>query len=201
MAFINDTDLANFLGDPSVVGTQQGILAASLASGYVTELLGNPAVSDTLTTYTDLVIDGPRCPSGVFILDGFPVTNVTSVAIGNRDGTWQTPLVAGTDFQWNSNGIVARCTMSSDATLGFSFWPSWMKSLKVTYTVGTGTVPTTVKLVTLGIAARFHANPQGLLREQIAGYTIMFGNSATPFLGLDRSETATLANWMDWGIA
>lgn len=201
MAFINDQDLADFLGDQSLVGTEQALLNASLASGYVSELLGNPGVGDSAVTFTDLIIDGPRCPSGVIILDGFPVTNVASVALGHRDGTWDAPLVAGTDYQWNSNGILARCTLSPDATVGFSLWPSWMKSIKVTYTVGTGVVPYTIKIVCLGIAARFHSNPQGLTREQVAGYTIMFGNSATPFLGLDRSESALLANWMDWGIA
>jgi len=201
MAFISDTDLAAFLGDPTLVGDSQAVLAAAMASGYISELLGNAGVGSVPITFTDLVIDGPRCPSGVFVLDGFPVTNVTSVAISHRDGTWSDPLVRGTDYDWNSNGVVSRGTLSPDATVGFCFWPSRIGSIKITYTVGTGVVPTTVKLVCLGVAARLFSNPQGLTSEQISGYNVKFGNSATPFLGMDRSETAMLANWMDWGIA
>lgn len=202
MAFISDSDLAAFLGDPSLVGNSQAILAAAMASGYIAELIGNAAVSDTPTTYTDLILDGPRCPSGVFILDGFPVTAVSNIYTSCDGGTtWVGPLVEGLDWEWNPNGVVSRGTRSSDASLGFSFWPSQMNSIKVTYTVSTGGVPETVKLVCLGVAARLFSNPTGLTSEQISGYDVKYGNSATPFLGMDRSETAMLANWMDWGIA
>ncbi len=201
MAFITDQDLADFLGNQSIVGTEKGIIAASLAAGYVSELIGNPGVGDAPVTFTDLVIDGPRCPSGVFVLAGFPVASVASVAVSHCDGTWSDPLVEGTDYEWNANGVVSRGTLSSDASLGFSFWPSRMKSIKITYTVGTGAVPLTVKLVCLGIAARVYSNPMGLSKEDISGYQVMFGNRATPFLGMDRSESAMLANYMDWGIA
>lgn len=201
MAFISDTDLSAFLGDPALVGDSQAVLAAAMASGYVAELIGNPAIGPAPVTFTDLVIDGPRCPSGVFVLDGFPVANVASVALSNRDGTWNTPLVRFTDYDWNANGVVSRGTFSPDATIGFCFWPSRMNSIKITYTVGTGVVPNTVKLVCLGIAARLYSNPMGLLSEQISGYQIKYGTKITQFLGMDHTETAMLANYMDWGIA
>lgn len=204
MAFITDQNLADFLGDQTIAGTAQAILAASLASGTIAELLDNAAISTSPVTITDLVMDGPSPRSSVIVLPGFPVTNVTSVSLWDWNAAaWGTPLVNDIDYSWNTNGVLARRTFDPDPAGGFSFWPNRMNSIKVTYTLGSGTVPITIQAIALGIAARAYVNPQGLKSEAIAGYSIDYGKSLTKpnVLALDASEIDALAKWIDWGIA
>lgn len=204
MAFITDQDLADFLGIPAIAGTAQAILAASLASGIIADLVDNAALSNTPVTFTDFVMDGPSPRSSVLVLPGFPVTAVTSVSLWDWNAyAWGTPLVNNIDYSWNPNGVLARRTFDPDPAGGFSFWPNRMNAIKITYTVGAGSVPATIKAICLGLAARAYSNPQGLKSESIAGYSIDYGKSLTKPnpLSLDITEIHALGKWIDWGIA
>lgn len=200
MAFITDQQLADFLGDPSIAGTAQAIQAASLSSAVLTDMINNPG-ADVVTTFTDLVIDGPSRGSNVLIIPGFPVTNVTSVSLLDYSTmTWLTPLNQGVDYDWDTNGTLYR-TKVADGAMGMCFWPTYMKSIKITYTCGQTTIPGTLQAVALGMAARAYSNPQGLVSESIAGYSVGYQKNAisSPFV-LDANEQAIIANYIDWGI-
>lgn len=200
MAIVTDIDLAAFLGNTSLVGDPQAQIATAMASGVISALLSNEALGDSVT-YVDRILDGSAYGSNVLILPGFPITSVASISITDftNTNTWQTPLVEGKDYSWNTNGVVSR-VLVNDGAFGFGFWPNQAKSIKITFTSGFG-IPDAVKALTLGMAARAYTNPAGLTSESISGYSSQFSKNPQMFMAVDPMEMASVAQYIDWGIA
>lgn len=212
MALITDQDLSVFLGDPTLYGNSQAVLAAALASGLITDYLDNPGV-EIQATHTDVVLDGPARGSIVFLLPGFPIVNVTKVETLGRDNITWTEV---TDYGWNTAGFVSRSrtadsrptpasgAYSATTTLmlpqWFCLWPTRVQSIRVSYVSGFADIPATVKAVCLAIAARALANPLGLLTEQIGDYHYSSGIPHSSWLALDPAELAILGNYKNWSV-
>lgn len=212
MALITDQDLADFLGDPTLVGNPQAILAAALASGIISDYLDNPGVELT-TTHTDVILDGPARGSEVLLLPGFPILSVSKVETLGTDNTTWTEV---TGYGWNTAGFVSQ-SWSSDSrptppsgaysattTLmmprWFCMWPTRMRSIRVTYSSGFAAIPASVKAVCLATAARAMANPLGLLSEHIGDYQYSAGAAHASWLALDDGELWVIGKYKDWNV-
>lgn len=212
MALITDQDLADFVGDPSLLGTPRAILAAALASGLITDYMDNPGV-DTETTHTDEIFDGPARGSIIFLLPSYPILDVTKVETLDTDNVTWTEI---TDYSWNTAGFISRSrtadsrptpasgAYSATTTLlspqMFYMWPTRMQSIRVSYVSGYVEIPATVKAVCLAIAARALENPRGLLSEQIGDYQYSAGAAHASWLELDPDELAVLGKYKSWSV-
>lgn len=200
MAIITDSDLATFMGQPALVGTPRAIMAASLASAIVFDAMGQPENLLAANTYVDRVFDGPAKGSVVFLLPGLPITAVTKVEVLQPDEVTWTLLTPDVDYKWNAGAYISR-NRRADATGWGSWWPTRIKSIRVSYTAGTGVMPETVRAVALGLAARAHSNPTGVLAETIVGYQVQFGAAHSSFLALDPAELWILGLYSEWPCA
>lgn len=200
MAIITDSDLASFLNQPSLVGNAQAILSASLASALIADYLQNEGLTTGVVTYTDRILDGPARRSAVFLLPGYPVTDLAKVEV---QWPWQPAVWTVIDpltYRWNATGLVSR-NLRADATQpGWHWWPRWIKSIRVTYSAGQASVPLSVKAVTLGVAARALTNPTGLLSETIGDYQIQYGAAHSSWMQLDPAELSILSSYSDWPV-
>lgn len=200
MALITDSDLATFMGQPALVGTPRAIMAASLASALVFDAMGQPENLGTANSYVDRIFDGPAKGSVVHLLPGLPITAVTKVEVLQSDEVTWTLLTPDTDYKWNRGGFLSR-NGRADATGWGTWWPTRIKSIRVSYTAGTGTMPETVRAVALGIAARAHSNPTGVIAETIVGYQVQFGAAHASFMALDPAELYILGLYSEWPCA
>lgn len=195
MALITDSDLATFLGQPSLVGDPRAQMVAALASGLVTDYLQNPALGP-VTAYTDVVLDGPARLSPVFLLPGFPVTAVAKVE--EWDGTaWV--LQDPTTYGWNAAGYVSR-SKRADARYGICYWTPRVQALRVSYSSGFATVPDSLRAVCLAIAARGLSNPLGVLSERIGDYQVQYGQTHSSWIQLDPAEMSVITAYAYWSV-
>lgn len=195
MCFITDTDLATFLGQPSLVGDPRAVMVTAMASAIISDYLQNPGLIQT-TVYTDAVFDGPARGSSVFLLPGFPIQSVAKIETRLGE-TWT--VLDPTRYRWNAAGFISR-TLIADGVRPGCWWPEEIKSIRVTYTAGYVSIPLTVKAITLGIAARGFVNPVGLLSEQIGDYQYSSGAAHASWLELDKNELAILSAYSDWPV-
>lgn len=210
MSLIADTDLATFLGRPTIVGTAQAQLAANLGSALVLEYLNNPGVSGVQTA--TITIDGPSQGTSTIVVPGYPVTAVTNVqelVIDTVSGpTWIT-LIAGVNYTWSKFGILSKFG-TNDATDGQKiagtvmgsfpgqFWTHLQQGIKVTYTYGLSAVPYICQYVALAAAARVYTNPLNYMRESIGGYDYQYNPRAVAnFATLAPDEVALLGRYSD----
>lgn len=195
MALITDVDLSAFLGQPSLSGDPRAQMVAALASGLITDYLQNPAVG-VVTTYTDIVLDGPARLSPVFLLPGFPITDVSKVE--EWSGTaWV--LQDPASYAWNSAGYVSR-SKRADARYGICYWTPLMRGLRVSYSAGFATVPESLRAVALAIAARGLSNPLGVLSERIGDYQVQYGQTHSSWIELDMAEMAVITAYANWSV-
>lgn len=197
MTLITDTDLATFLGQPSLIDNPRAVMAAAIASGVVTDYLQNPGISGS-TSYTDYVMDGPARGSVVFLLPGFPVTSVTKVETRDVSGTWT--VVDPSTYAWNAAGYVSRNLHADAQGLPNTMWPGRIASIRATFVSGLATVPASVMGIALMISARLVTNPLGVLGEQVGDYRIQYGDKHSSALDLDPSEFAILSSYADWSV-
>lgn len=164
MAFATQDDLEAFVGHP--VDATRAQLLLDLASASVAEAAGVPIAAldgDEVTLY------GTGSP--LLLLPAWPVTAVATVTV---DGT------AVTGFTWNRAGELR---YSGGWTRG--------ADIVVTYSHGyaEAAVPTTIKSVTLEVAARGLMNPQRLQSYTGDGTAAVFGvGSALRTLDLTDTE-------------
>lgn len=120
----------------------------------------------------------------VLLLPSTPVADVSAV-VEDPDGD-ALELAAG-DFEWSADGILRR--------LDGGRWLRRFRYYEVTYDSGYDTVPDTVKLVTLRVAARAIVNPEGLTQESAGGYAAGYGFDESRFAALAPADRRELEDY------
>jgi hypothetical protein len=187
MALITVDQLAQFMGQPSLIGDPQATLAVALASAMVSEYLDNNDLNGVVE-YVDKVFDGPSRGSAVFLVPTQNLVSVTKIET-RSSGSQDWALWDVEDYRYNKAGFV---TVSgnyyrADAT-DFRAWPTGIATIKMTYTAGFSEVPLSIVGVTLGLAARVLTNSNGLLGESIGDYTVQYGSAHSSWFQLDPQE-------------
>lgn len=178
VALATPEELRDFLQVPELPAA-----AAQLALDGVSELVRGACHRDFAATVGDVVfLDGTG--SSTLLLPKLPVVAVSEVKEAPGDATYERTLVAGTDFEWNEDGLLRR--------LGSATWFRRLRFYKVTYDHGTA-VPDDVKLLVLRVCARAAVNPEGLTQEAAAGYSSAFGFDATRLASLSAPDLDALA--------
>ena len=78
-----------------------------------------------------------------------------------------------------------------------------MKSIRITYTSGYAAVPTSLKGVVLGIAARAVNNPGAVAQESIGDYSVQYGfptGSKAAIGALDPLELSMIEKYHMWDV-
>lgn len=196
MAYATPADLASWMEVPSVDTASANLFlqaGADAIEGEIGQSLGQQDV-------VALLLDGPLMGSAQLILPGWPVTAIASIEVLTRDLTWQL-LVEGTDYTWSKDGIVTRLFSNTDPLGPITLaWPTRAQSIRVSYSRGEGTVPSTAKTVNLMIAARMMSNPLGLQAERIGNMDLRFGAKGGT-LDLSPAELRMLGRLSDIVIA
>lgn len=208
-----DSDLATFLGRPTIAGSTQAVLACNLASGVVLDYLNVPSL--TTMVVENLYLDGPSGFSSTIVVPGYPVTAVTEVQelilFPGQDPQWNT-LVEGVNYTWSKTGVISKYG-SNDATDGQKIsgtvmgtypgqsWTTLQQGIQISYTYGSLQVPYTVQAITLALAARLFVNPTGLQRESIGGYEYQYNTrNITSLAALAPDEIAILGRYSDVNV-
>lgn len=178
MAYATADELRLLLGMDTLTSEQttRAELVLDLATGEVEDEVGQSLeeAEDTV------VLDGPTLstrwhePPGTgsrdLVLPRWPVTAVSSVTILHDDQPAET-LSEGTDadYTWSADGIVTRVN---------AWWPTWDRSVEVTYTAGYDPVPAAARRIVLRVAATGWDNPRLLRSESIGDYSRGWGSGA-----------------------
>lgn len=213
MSIISDTDLATFLGRPTIAGTPQAILAANLGGAVVLDEINSPGL--LTTTVVEYVIDGPPNGTSTIVIPGYPVTAVADVqelVIDEVSGPTWNDLVEGVNYTWSEYGILSKFGSNestdgqkiSGTVLGAfpgQFWTHLQQGIKISYTYGSATVPYTVQYVALSLAARIYVNPTNLMKESVGGYEYSYNpRGISTFATLSPDEVAVLGRYTDWVV-
>lgn len=177
-ALATPDELRDFLQVPELPAA-----AAQLALDGVSELVCAACHRDFAATVGDVFyLDGSGSSS--LLLPKLPIIDVTEVLEAPGDAAYERTLVAGTNFEWNEDGLVRRID-------GLP----WIRRLRFyKFTVDHGTaVPDDVKLLILRVCARAVVNPEGLTQEAAAGYSSAFGFDPTRLASLSEPDLAALA--------
>lgn len=118
------------------------------------------------------------------LLPRLPVSAVTEILENPGDATYELALVAGTNYEWNADGMLRRIDGSP--------FIRRLRFYKVTYSHGTA-VPDDVKMLVLRVCARAAVNPEGLAQENAAGYGSTFGFDSTRLAVLSPPDLDALA--------
>lgn len=173
MALPTAADLANYLGVPVPADPSRFNLALMLAQGVVEAELGQPILP---TTHTDMIIDPPAMESDCLTLREWPLTNLASVEVLERDFVTWRALVFGQDYLWSESGVIT----ASGRLLaeGSRAWPVYPRSVRLTYTAGWDPTPPLFNAVILSVASRTVSNPGALTSRSIGDYAEAFAVSA-----------------------
>lgn len=125
----------------------------------------------------------PGSGSYSLLLPKLPVVDVTEI-LEAPGSTSERELVAGTNFEWDEDGLVRR--------IDGGIFLRRLRFYKVTYDHGTA-VPDDVKLLVLRVCARAVINPEGLTQENVPGGGATFGFDATRLAVLSKPDLDALA--------
>ena len=166
MPLITTAELAAHLGvDEADLDATQAEQAVTLVSDYIVDFCGRPFAATADATYT------VYSPGAAVVL---PHTNV-SVSSVTVDGV----AVDAADFRVDeASGLLYRVP---------AWW--WEGEVVVTYDHDSDTVPGTVKLAALMLAAKAVENPEGLSSETIGNYAYTIKNDES---GLSPAEMLAL---------
>ena len=170
--FISSTDLADYR--KQVVDNDLAAIAIDSACQIVRDELGQ-GVDRVTGDIVDLDSDG----TDTLLLPEGPVESVSAVVL-NSTGT---PLTPGTDVLLDKE---------RDALVMKSKGRKFLKGrqlYKVTYTHGIATVPSSVRLVALNLAARVY-DQQLVQQESVGGYQAVY--AASDPIGLTEAEKSVL---------
>jgi hypothetical protein len=126
------------------------------------------------------------------VLPQWPVTDVSAVSI---DGT----ALTADDYTWQRRGILwlprgFTLTPSTAFDTGSQHWGGPDLEVVVTYSHGVDPMPEYVRNICLAAAARMLANPDGVLAEQIDGYSVTY-DRASSGVSLSPDEKRQLRKW------
>lgn len=170
--FISSTDLADYR--EQAVDNDLAAIAIDSACQIVRD-----EVAQGIDRVTDDVVDLDSEGTDRLLLPEGPVESVTSVEL-NSTGT---PLVEGTDFYLDKENDSLVMKSSSLRFL------KGRQLYKVTYTHGLATVPSSVRLVALNLAARIY-DQQLVKQESVGGSQTVY--AASDPIGLTPAETSVL---------
>lgn len=161
--FASPAELATYLqtatqaeadaGSGDTLDTVVALQALASASGAIRSVCGWSITQETVTASVSM------SSRGILFL---PTLRLTAVAMS----VGGVPLVDGTDFAWETNGLLR-------AGYG-AYWSSYW-SATVVYTHGFTTAPDQVKAVCLERAAQTYVNPTQLVSATVGGVSDVYG--------------------------
>lgn len=180
--FISRQDLTDYLGRE--VGTDDGALIAIDSACAVVRSLTEQDFSSATSTVS---LDGTG--SDVLYLPQRPVSAAGTVVV---NGT------TVTDYTVTDDGALIRTSEDAPTYSTWSstyqpsaYWPEGRQNVSVTYTHGSGTVPSDVRMVALHIAHRM-VTQGGAISEQVGDVRKTYAASATD---LTKGEQAILRKY------
>ncbi|WP_116048601.1 hypothetical protein [Amycolatopsis palatopharyngis] len=167
MAYATAAELASWMGLPSVDETRAD-LKLDAATGLVEDDIGQSLVSSTDTveltpTYTRTLV-----------LPRWPVTAITSVVVSGET------LVEGTDYTWETAGLLIRVS------------GCWDEKVTVVYTAGWDPIPASVKGLVLEVASGSWGNVGAKKSEKIGDYSASWVREG---MSLSTTDRKTLARY------
>lgn len=167
--FATEAELEAFTG-----ASIDGDRAAMLLDIATETIRGETGQTISLVEDDEVTLVGAwgRC----LVLPQKPVTDVSAVSI---DGT----ALTSDQYSWTRPGFLwlpRGWTLTADTAFdtGTAHWGGPDLEVVVTYTHGVDPVPGFVRNICLAIAARMLANPDGVLAEQIDGYSVTYDRSS-----------------------
>ena len=180
------SDLSTFLQETfDAEDTLTATLLLDIASGMVRDHL---KIGDLNAVAADVVELDPI--NGVVFLPSLPVTAVSLVE--TFDGTAWSTAAASTYRVSKRLGIIFGLP-----GLGVR-WPAGPETWRVTYDHGFTVIPSTIKGVVLGVAARERSTPTGLAAETFGPHSVRYQMQADGFTDIERKA---LANYVNPNIA
>lgn len=161
--------------DRESVQPAQREVAQMILDGVANEIERFTRTSFVLVTDAEIVVNGTG--TRVLTLDEQPLIAVSSIT------TSDDMLVQPDNYEWSSDGRLR---------MKLGCWLNRLRYYTVVCTHGWETVPESVRLVALRVAARGYSNPTSLTQESAGGWSGGYGFDATRFVALTDTDRAQL---------